>query len=247
MGHAERETADGRPHRHRPPDDASCDPVSRRVRRVFHPEYVGLVRLVWLIVGSQPAAEDAVQDAFVVLHRRWADVQRPGAFVRTAALNNARRVARRATVERRLIRRALPLAGSQPAPDEHLADALRRLPLRQRTAVVLRYYDEAHIAAVLGCAPGTVKSLLSRAKAALRDSLDEGEIRRTSSTRDTTSTGETSSTVSSAIGSTSAHRRSPRMSPAHVNPFVQWSVVAGVCDASDSPARSRLLSWFRSP
>lgn len=89
-------------------------------------------------------------------------------------------MARRATVERRLIRRALPLAGSQPAPDEHLADALRRLPLRQRTAVVLRYYadyDEAHIAAVLGCAPGTVKSLLSRAKAALRDSLDEGEIR----------------------------------------------------------------------
>ena len=154
----------------------------------FTREYVGLVRLVWLIVGSQPAAEDAVQDAFVVLHRRWADVQRPGAFVRTAALNNARRVARRATVERRLIRRA-----------------------------------------------------------ALRDSLGEGEIRRTSSTSETTSTGETSSTVSSAIGSTSAHRRSPRMSPAHVNPFVQWSVVADVCDAWDSPACSRLLSWFRSP
>ena len=146
----------------------------------FTREYVGLVRLVWLIVGSQPAAEDAVQDAFVALHRRWADVQRPGAFVRTAALNNARRVARRATVERRLVRRALPLAGSHSAPDEPLADALRRLPLRQRTAVVLRYYadyDELHIAAVLGCAPGTVKSLLSRAKTALRDSLGEGEIR----------------------------------------------------------------------
>ena len=146
----------------------------------FTREYVGLVRLVWLIVGSQPAAEDAVQDAFVALHRRWAEVERPGAFVRTAAINNARRAARRANVERLLIRRAVPLAGSQSAPPEPLTDALRLLPHRQRTAVVLRYYadyDEAHIAAVLGCAPGTVKSLLSRAKTALRDSLGEAEPR----------------------------------------------------------------------
>ena len=45
------------------------------------------------------------------------------------------------------------------------------LPLRQRTALVLRYYSDLSVqetADVMGCAPGTVKSLTSQALAALR-------------------------------------------------------------------------------
>ena len=53
---------------------------------------------------------------------------------------------------------------------DELADAIARLPFRQRAVIVLRYYadlTEAEIADALGCRPGTVKSLASRALATL--------------------------------------------------------------------------------
>jgi RNA polymerase sigma factor (sigma-70 family) len=48
---------------------------------------------------------------------------------------------------------------------------LRDLPVRQRTAIVLRFYEDlsvAQTAAVMRCRPGTVKSLVSRGVDALR-------------------------------------------------------------------------------
>jgi RNA polymerase sigma factor (sigma-70 family) len=54
--------------------------------------------------------------------------------------------------------------------------ALRLLTARQRAAVVLRYFEdlpEVEIARLLGCRPGTVKSLLSRALAKLKGALDD--------------------------------------------------------------------------
>ena len=64
-------------------------------------------------------------------------------------------------------------------PDEtpearELLDAVARLPYRQRAVVVLRYYadfSERDIADALGCRPGTVKSLASRALDTLRQEL----------------------------------------------------------------------------
>ena len=52
-----------------------------------------------------------------------------------------------------------------------LFDVVVKLPVKQRVVIVLRYYEglsEAEIAAALSCAPGTVKSLASRALARLR-------------------------------------------------------------------------------
>ena len=53
-------------------------------------------------------------------------------------------------------------------------DVLRRLPPRQRAAVVLRFYEdlsEAAIAELLGCRPGTVKSLIHRGLAKVEEAL----------------------------------------------------------------------------
>lgn len=55
-----------------------------------------------------------------------------------------------------------------------LAQALARLPFRQRAAIVLRYYgreSEREIAERLGCRTGTVGSLIHRGLAALRKEL----------------------------------------------------------------------------
>lgn len=53
--------------------------------------------------------------------------------------------------------------------------ALAELPSRQRSAVVLRHWldlSEQRCADELGCSVGTVKSLASRGRAALRLSLE---------------------------------------------------------------------------
>jgi len=90
-----------------------------------------------------------------------------------------RRVARR---PERLLRpgEADPLARDQSdavAERDFLMRALAALPPRQRTVLVLRYFNdlsEAEIADALGCSAGTVKSQASRGLARLRDIAEPG-------------------------------------------------------------------------
>jgi RNA polymerase sigma factor (sigma-70 family) len=58
-----------------------------------------------------------------------------------------------------------------------LRRALALLPARQRAVLVLRYFEDLPdpaIAALLGCRPGTVRSLASRGLAALRPLVTAG-------------------------------------------------------------------------
>jgi RNA polymerase sigma factor (sigma-70 family) len=58
---------------------------------------------------------------------------------------------------------------------DRLRRALAQLPPRQRTVLVLRYYEDlpdARIAQLMGCAPGTVRSQAARGLAALRPLLE---------------------------------------------------------------------------
>jgi RNA polymerase sigma factor (sigma-70 family) len=57
-----------------------------------------------------------------------------------------------------------------------VADAVARLPIRQRQVVVLRFFADLTVeqtAAELGCTSGTVKSYTSRALARLRELLGD--------------------------------------------------------------------------
>ena len=57
-----------------------------------------------------------------------------------------------------------------------MVEALRKLPGRQREAIVLRYYadfSEAEVAAAMGISCGAVKSHTARAMAALRADLEQ--------------------------------------------------------------------------
>src|SRR3954447_15257687 len=67
---------------------------------VYAAEHDGLARLAGLLPGSTLVAEDIVHDAFVQLHQRWSDVQRPGAYLRTAVVNGCRGYHRRLRRER---------------------------------------------------------------------------------------------------------------------------------------------------
>lgn len=58
-----------------------------------------------------------------------------------------------------------PAAEGVDSEARELLDALAHLGVRQRTALVLRFYadmSEADVAEALGCRPGTVKSLVHR-------------------------------------------------------------------------------------
>jgi RNA polymerase sigma factor (sigma-70 family) len=123
-----------------------------------------MVRLAHLVSGSVAVGEEVVQDAFLGLQQRWGDVEHPEAYVRSAVLNRARTAGRRAGRERPGV---VPDTGRDLTPEtDAVWEVLRRLPERQRAAIVLRFYEDRpddEIAALLGCRPATVRSLIHRA------------------------------------------------------------------------------------
>jgi RNA polymerase sigma-70 factor (sigma-E family) len=159
------------------------------VTSLYQAHGVGLIRLAVVMLGDRPAAEDVVQEAFCGLYRRWDHLDDPGnalRYLRSSVLNGCRSVLR----NRGRLRLRLGQGPGRPdnvesaestalVGEEHRAvlAALRRLPDRQREALVLRFYlelSEAEIAQAMGISQGTVKSTVSRALAALGRLLGEG-------------------------------------------------------------------------
>jgi RNA polymerase sigma-70 factor (sigma-E family) len=148
-----------------------------QIARLYKAHALGLIRLAYLMLGSQASAEDVVQDAFCGLHRRWRHIADQGkalAYVRSAVINGCR-----SELRRRKLRpddTAMPAGAS--AEDSALANddarrailALASLPDRQRQVLVLRFYldlSDAQIARELGIGTSTVRSTAHRALNAL--------------------------------------------------------------------------------
>jgi RNA polymerase sigma-70 factor (sigma-E family) len=131
-------------------------------------------RLAALMTHDAEAGADIAQDVFAKMSRCWATIERPDAYLQRALTNassNWRRSSRTAVRKQHL----LVVRDEDEVPFDGLADAVARLPFRQRAVVVLRYYadlSEAEIARALDCRPGTVKSLSSRALDALSKEVD---------------------------------------------------------------------------
>jgi RNA polymerase sigma-70 factor (sigma-E family) len=162
---------------------------SQQITALYQAHALGLVRLAFLMTGDRPTAEDLVQDAFLGLHRRWDALVDPAkalSYVRSCVLNGCREVYR--------VRHRAPRFRLDPPEDTESAEdiailgeanqavlaAIRRLPARQREAVVLRYYlemSEDQAAQAMGVARGTVKSATSRGLAALARMLKEEDAR----------------------------------------------------------------------
>jgi len=135
-----------------------------------------LLRMAFLLTRDAGHAEDLLQTALARAWRAWHRIDGdPEPYVRRIIVTS------HATWWRRRWRGEEPTGelperpgeSPQAAVDERewLWQALGRLPRRQRTVLVLRFYEdltEAQVAGLLGCSVGTVKSQASKALAKLR-------------------------------------------------------------------------------
>lgn len=153
------------------------------VREVYDASYLRLVVQIYALTGDLAEAEDAVQEAFVTAvgrGRAFAKLDNHEAWLRTVALNQVRNRWRHLDVVRRL-RTQVP--GPTPEAEvgpEHVAlvEALAKLDLTHRTAVVLYYLADrsvGDIARELGIPEGTVKTRLARGRELLAPLLSEPE------------------------------------------------------------------------
>jgi RNA polymerase sigma-70 factor (sigma-E family) len=136
--------------------------------------YADMVRLAYLMVDSNAVAEELVQDAFVRVHAKWRSIDHPRAYLRAAVVNACRNERRRRKVARRVAATS-PVDAVDDARPDLLSDALARLSPDRRAALVLRYYEDLpvdEVAVILGVAPGTVKSMVHRALAQLREVIE---------------------------------------------------------------------------
>jgi RNA polymerase sigma factor (sigma-70 family) len=159
------------------------DTADEAVTVLYRAHALRLTRLAYVMVGDRGLAEDIVREAFAGLRprsARLADTAQAVFYLRASVLSSCRTVLRRSSAARAL---TLVDIGEGPsvvavaetgalggAERRALMSAIRRLPARQREALVLRFcldVPEAEIARLLRIRPGTVRSATYRALGAL--------------------------------------------------------------------------------
>ena len=163
---------------------AAFEGTRRRGFDELYAENLGAAtRLAYLLTGDRHEADEIVQDAFVRLLGRFADLRNPDAFpayLRRTIVSVAQNRWRRHRVERAFLRREaatrIDPEARVPDHDEELWTCLLELPERQRAAIVLRFYEdlsERQTAEILGCSVGAAKKLVARGLSTLRSIVGE--------------------------------------------------------------------------
>ncbi|MFE7212429.1 MULTISPECIES: SigE family RNA polymerase sigma factor [unclassified Streptomyces] len=139
-----------------------------------------LLRTALLLTGDYHEAEDLVQTTLAKVYARWGRIPHEDVdfYIRRSLVNNNLSRIRRRRVTHLLMpflpeRVHQPDNGHAESVERRAAvmEALATLSARQRTVLVLRYWEdlaEADIAEVLDCSIGTVKTHARRGLAALR-------------------------------------------------------------------------------
>ncbi|MDT7571238.1 MAG: hypothetical protein QOE05_1412 [Actinomycetota bacterium] len=156
------------------------------VEVLFRRHYTELLRLAVVMLGSREAAEDAVQEAFVTLHRNWRSLRNPEAaeaYLRSAVLNRCRSWVRR-QVSQRARRPLMLIPEQQESPEDttvgrdqagSLVRAMRTLARRQREVLACRFVLEmsvAETAQLLEISTGSVKAHTHRGLQALQHRIE---------------------------------------------------------------------------
>ncbi len=163
-------------------DDGGDDAVALDFEAYVRASATRHKRLAFLLTGDLHAAEDLLQASYARLYPYWGKVRRydsPDSYLRRVMVSQRTSWWRRSRNRERAYAdvpefATTPDHGLAVAESQALLEALRTLPDRQRTAVVLRHWcdlSEADTAALMGCSVGTVKSTTSKALARLRTAL----------------------------------------------------------------------------
>jgi RNA polymerase sigma-70 factor (sigma-E family) len=158
--------------------------ASAEIREYVAARGAALSRAAFLLTGDRHAAEDLVQDTYVVMVRQWRriDSTNPDPYVRrimySRYVDGWRRRSRIVEVAEAQVPDSRELGGRSvdvaALADDRvvLREALMALTPRQRAMLVLRFYDdltEAQTAQVLGLSMSTVKSQTRVALQRIRD------------------------------------------------------------------------------
>jgi RNA polymerase sigma-70 factor (ECF subfamily) len=149
--------------------------------RFYRDTHQRVLTFLYATSGNLAAAQDLTQEAYARAWQRWnrlCSYDDPESWVRTVGWRLA--ASRWRSARRWLaIRTRLDARGSVPGPSPDnlaLLDALQRIPLKQREAVVLHHMygmPVAEVAAATGVPAGTVKARLSRGRTALAALLND--------------------------------------------------------------------------
>ena len=148
----------------------------------YRDQHRRVVASLMAVSGLVDAATEAADEAFARAFLAWDRISttgQPDAWVFRVALNHLRRQMRRSGLERRFWSSQPTQAAPSPElPDSSVWQAVRTLPLRQRTALVLRYVadlPEAEIARAMGIRRGTVAATLAAARERVATELSRTE------------------------------------------------------------------------
>lgn len=139
-----------------------------------------LLALAYRLTGDRHLAEDLVQTCLWRMAKHWPTArENPMAYARQVLVNLAKDGWRRSRRQPPEVLDPDPMSNDSVASSltedrELLLTALRELPPRQRTVIVLRFFEDLSVeetAGILRCSPGTVKSSTSRGLARLRNVL----------------------------------------------------------------------------
>ena len=143
---------------------------------MYRSEFPSVYRAAFLITGDRELARDATQEAFKRAYARWRRLPREpwvGGWIMTTALNLAKKRAR--DVPTGSLSEDQWGADTPSSDRVDVAEALRRLPPRQRQITVMHYIGDLPVEAIaelLDVREGTVKAHLAQARSALRDILE---------------------------------------------------------------------------
>ena len=153
----------------------------RSFEEFFRAEHARLFGALCLVSGDRHEAEEIMQDAFLRLWERWdrvSGLDDPPAYLFRTAMNVFRNRYRRALLG---LRRTVSLVPTEDAlatveDRDVVVRALRDLTPKQRAAVILTGYvglTSGEAGRALGMRASTVRTIATRARAAIREKAGE--------------------------------------------------------------------------
>jgi RNA polymerase sigma-70 factor (sigma-E family) len=150
-----------------------------RIEELYRASSPRAYRVAYLLTGDSEVAADLTHDAFVKVISRFSHIRKPDAvdaYLYRTVVNLANGYFRRRRLERRYaqahpVKELTPSHASTADERNDLWVKLQSLPVRQRSALVLRFYEdlsEEQTADILGVSARAVNALVSRGLQQLR-------------------------------------------------------------------------------